>query len=179
MMKNIHLIFMVFFIAILFLPATHADRGGDSDDDDEASWNGIEAEDMGSVALWMMIGTLFIIVWKPLHMYLRQRGPELFDIDSKSFKLKLKKFNTKHLSIHTILGFLTAIVGTVHGLLLDWHWTLWVGMVCVWILVISGSLLKWKWPPQQVRKGARLLHMQRALSIIAVVMLLIGHTLVD
>jgi hypothetical protein len=178
MVKKIHIFFMLIFIAILFLPAIDADRGGDSDDD-EASWNGIEAEGMGSVALWMMIGTLFIIVWKPLHVYLRQKGPELFDVDSKSFKLKLKKFNTKHMSVHNILGFLTAVVGTVHGLLLEWHWTLWVGMVCVWILVISGSLLKWKWPPRQVRKGARLLHMQRALSILAVVMLLIGHALVD
>ena len=176
-MQKFRTLLLLFFVAILLIPSTHADR--DDDEDEEVTWYGIEAEGLGTVALWMMGGTLFILVWKPLHLYLRKKGPELFDVEAKSFKLTLKNINTKHMSIHNILGFLTAVVGTAHGLLLEWHWTLWVGMALVWVLVASGSLLKWKWPPRQVRRGARLLHMQRALSVLAVALLLIGHAIVD
>jgi len=39
--------------------------------------------------------------------------------------------------------------------------------------------MQWRWPPKEVRKGARLLHLQRTLSVIAIVLLLIGHGIVD
>jgi len=39
--------------------------------------------------------------------------------------------------------------------------------------------MQWKWPPKEVRKGARLLHMQRAMSVAALVLLVVGHGLVD
>jgi len=49
----------------------------------------------------------------------------------------------------------------------------------LWLLVVSGSMMQWKFPPKEVRKGMRLLHMQRAMSVLAVAFLLIGHNLVD
>ena len=52
-------------------------------------------------------------------------------------------------------------------------------MVFLWLLVVSGGLMMWKTPPQQIRKASRLLHMQRAMSVLAVVLLVIGHALVD
>ena len=40
-------------------------------------------------------------------------------------------------------------------------------------------MMRWKWPPREIRRGARLLHLNRSLSIIAVVLLFIGHEIVD
>jgi len=83
------------------------------------------------------------------------------------------------MKVHVWIGFATALVGTIHGIFLEWHWTLWVGMGAVWILVLSGSMMQWRWPPKKIRRGTRLLHMQRTLSVVAVVLLLIGHGIVD
>jgi len=46
------------------------------------------------------------------------------------------------------------------------------------VLSISGGLMRWKWPPREVKKGARLLHMQRLLSAVVVILLLVGHEMV-
>ena len=54
-----------------------------------------------------------------------------------------------------------------------------VAMVFLWLLVVSGGLMMWKTPPRQIRKASHLLHMQRAMSVLAVALLLVGHALVD
>ena len=51
-------------------------------------------------------------------------------------------------------------------------WLGWFGMLFMSIL---GALMQWKWPPKKVRKGARLLHSQRALLVITVALLVFGH----
>ena len=166
---------------LLFIPSALADddEEEEKDDDDDEKILGIDAEDLGEVALYFLVATLSIAVWKPSFKWLRKKGPDLFNAEPREFKKKLGIFNRRFMKVHNYLGGIAAIVGTAHGIALEWHWTLWAGMVGIWMLIFSGFLMQWKWPPKEFRKGARLLHMQRAMSIMAVVLLYIGHELVD
>ena len=155
------------------------DDDGDDDADDDEKILGIDAEGLGDVALYFLIATLSIAIWKPSFKWLRKNGPKLFNTEPRPFKKKLGVFNRRFMKVHNWLGVIAAVVGTAHGFVLEWHWTLWAGMAGIWILIFSGSLMQWKWPPKEFRKGARLLHMQRALSIIAIVLLYVGHGIVD
>jgi hypothetical protein len=178
-------ILLLFLFLILLAPlgalADEDDEGdeGDDDDEDESSILGVEGEDLGNVALYLMIATLTIVGWKPTLKWLRKKGPEIFDTEPREFKRKLGVFNRRYMKIHNFIGLGTAVVGTIHGLMLEWHWTLWAGMAALWILVFSGSMMQWRWPPKEMRKGARLLHLQRTLSVVAIILLFVGHRIVD
>ena len=168
-------------VLFLLVPMTVASADGDVDgeEDDEAQVFGLDAEGLGEVAQWLMVGTLLIVVWKPLFKWLRTNGPERFDVEARPFKKKLGVFNRRFMRVHVWIGLGAVVLGTVHGYVLEWHWTLWVAMLFLWLLVVSGGLMMWKTPPRQIRKASRLLHMQRAMSVLAVALLLIGHALVD
>ena len=169
---------LVLALSLLLMTSTALADDGDGDDDDEKIL-GIDAEDLGDVALYFLIATLSIAIWKPSFKWLRKNGPKLFNTEPRPFKKKLGVFNRRFMKVHNWLGVIAAVVGTAHGFVLEWHWTLWVGMAGIWILIFSGSLMQWKWPPKEFRKGARILHMQRAMSIIAIVLLYVGHGIVD
>ena len=171
---------LVLALSFLLMTSTAlADDGDDDDDDDDEKILGIDAEGLGDVALYFLIATLSIAIWKPSFKWLRKNGPKLFNTEPRPFKKKLGVFNRRFMKVHNWLGVIAAVVGTAHGFVLEWHWTLWAGMAGIWILIFSGSLMQWKWPPKEFRKGARILHMQRALSIIAIVLLYVGHGIVD
>ena len=97
-----------------------------------------------------LIATLSIAIWKPSFKWLRKNGPELFNAEPRPFKKKLGVFNRRFMKVHNWLGVIAAVVGTAHGFVLEWHWTLWAGMAGIWVLIFSGSLLQWKWPPKRV-----------------------------
>jgi len=177
-MANLRALLVVLF---LLFPMTVASADGDVDDeeDDEAQVFGLDAEGLGEVAQWLMVGTLLIVVWKPLFKWLRTNGPERFGVEARPFKKKLGVFNRRFMRVHVWIGLGAVVLGTVHGYVLEWHWTLWVAMLFLWLLVVSGGLMMWKTPPRQIRKASRLLHMQRAMSVLAVALLLVGHALVD
>ena len=157
-----------------------ADEGDDEDDDDsEASVFGVDGEGLGEVAQVLLIATLAIVAWKPAFKWLRANGAELFDKEPRAFKKSLGVANRRFMRVHTWLGLAMAVIGTVHGYVLEWHWTLWLAMAFLWVLVISGYLMQSKWPPKEFRKGTRLLHMQRLFSGLAIALLLIGHALLD
>ena len=164
---------------LVLTPSVYADDDDDEDEDDEETIFGIEGEGLGDVALYLMGGSLAIFAWKPTFHWLRKNGPVRFNVEARPFKKKLGVFNRRFMKVHTWLGFGAAILGTIHGIVLEWHWTLWVGMGAIWLLVVSGSMMQWRWPPKEVRKGARLLHLQRTLTIVAIVLLLAGHNIVD
>jgi len=174
------LLFSVLF-ALIFASFVGSADGDDDDDDDDDDTNfmGIDMEGLGEGAQFFFVFTLSIVVWKPTFKWLRANGPELFNRESREFKRMLGGVNRKYHTIHNWSGFLAALLGTIHGYFLEWHWTLWAGVAAMWMLVISGGLLQWKWPPKEVRKGARLLHMQRLLSVAVVILLLVGHEFVD
>jgi hypothetical protein len=151
----------------------------DDDDDDDKEVLGMDGEDLGSGALFLLIATVMIAVWKPTFKWLRKNGSEYFNVEPRDFKRKLGVYNRKFMKVHNYIGFGCVVVGTIHGYFLEWHWTLWAAMLGLWILVISGSLMQWRWPPKKMRKGARLLHLQRTITIIAIVLLLVGHGIVD
>jgi len=181
-MGKIRLCALGMLILIITTQSVLAD-GDDNDDDDgdenEPTILGLEGESLGSAALFLLIATLMIIVWKPTFMWLRKHGPEQFNQEPREFKRKLGIVHRYFMKIHIWIGVGAALLGTIHGWILEWHWTLWAGMIAIWVLVFSGSLMQWRNSTKSIRKGARLLHMQRTLSVIAVVLLLIGHGMVD
>jgi hypothetical protein len=171
-------LFVLFGVLMLLLmPSALADEDEEGDDDEKIL--GMDAEDLGEVALYFLVATLSIAVWKPSFKWLRKNGPDLFNTEPRAFKKKLGVFNRRFMKVHNWLGVIAAVVGTAHGIVLEWHWTLWAGMAGIWILIFSGSLMQWKWPPKEFRKGARILHMQRVMSIVAIVLLYVGHGIVD
>jgi len=172
---------LLFLTLLLLLTTTSVAADGDDDDDDdnEATLLGLDGEGVGEVALWLMVATLSIVVWKPLFKWLRAYGPERFNKEPRAFKKSLGVFNRRYMRAHNWIGLSAVVVGTAHGYVLEWHWTLWAAMAALWFLVVSGYLMQQKWPPKEFRRGARLLHMQRALSVLVVVLLLVGHSIVD
>jgi len=173
---------LFFLTLLLLLRATSVAADGDEDDDDDdndATLLGLDGEGTGDVALWLMVATLSIVAWKPLFKWLRANGSERFNKEPRAFKKSLGVFNRRYMRAHNWIGLAAVAVGTAHGYVLEWHWTLWAAMAALWFLVVSGYLMQQKWPPKEFRRGARLLHMQRALSVLAVVLLLVGHSIVD
>lgn len=172
-------LFILLVATVLFLSTSVLADDDESDDDDEVTLLGIEADSWGSASLYLLIGTVLIVGWKPTFRWLRVNGAERFDQEPREFKQKLGVFNRRFMRTHNWLGMSAVVIGTLHGIVLDWHWTLWAGLASLWFLVISGSLMQWKWPPKSVRRGGRLLHMQRTFTVVAITMLLIGHEIVD
>ena len=61
----------------------------------------------------------------------------------------------------------------------DWEssaaWAGWFGMLSMSIL---GALIMWKWPPKAIKKRARALHTQRALLVVTIILLVVGHEMI-
>ena len=51
-------------VSLLFTQSVYADDDGDEDDDDDdEKIFGIEAEGLGDISLYLLIGTILIVVW--------------------------------------------------------------------------------------------------------------------
>ena len=74
---------------------------------------GIEGEDLGNIALYLLILTLMIVIWKPTFKWLRKYGPERFEKEPREFKRKLGVFNRRFMKIHNWIGFGTVVVVVV------------------------------------------------------------------
>ena len=165
-MANLRALLVVLF---LLVPMTVASADGDVDDegDDEVQVVGLDAEGLGEVAQWLMVGTLLIVVWKPLFKWLRTNGPERFGVEARPFKKKLGVFNRRFMRVHVWIGLGAVVLGTVYGSVLEGAWTLWGAMLFLWLLVVSGGRMMWKTPPRQIWEASRLLHKPRAMSVLA------------
>ena len=169
-------------VLLLLAAPVHADGDDDDDDDDdeEGSVLGLDGEGLGEAAQVLLVLTLSIVVWKPLFGWLRKGGIEALNIeDARAWKKKLGTFNRRFMKVHTWIAIAMLVAGTLHGLASESHWMLWLAMALMGLLSLAGGMMQWKWPPKEVRKGARLLHMQRAMSVAAIVLLVVGHGLVD
>ena len=177
--KSLLLLFVLF---IFLTPIVSADGGHDDKDDDDDGFG----EDLGELAKSLLIATIVLIAWKPIHLWLQKTGiktnAQRWGIaDIKVAKKKLLRFNKWMLRIHIIVGTAATIVGFIHGIasqMPDWEssaaWAGWLGLLAMSVL---GGLIMWKWPPKAVKKRARALHTQRALLIITIVLLVAGHEL--
>ena len=149
------------------------DDADDEDDDDEFEDLG---EDVGTVSAWLLGLTLVYFGWKRVLPTIRKH---LKQTDQKDRLKSLNTWNKKAIPLHTLLGVAALVTGTIHGLMMDEDaLILWVAVALMGVLSISGGLMRWKWPPKKVKKGARLLHMQRLLSAAVVTLLLVGHEMV-
>jgi hypothetical protein len=172
-------------LLVLFLFLTPTVNAFDDDDEKEESDDEF-SEDLGELAKSLLIATIVLIAWKPLHLWLQKTGiktnAERWGIkDIKVAKKKLLRFNKWMLRIHIIVGTAATIVGFIHGIgsqMPDWEssaaWAGWVGLLAMSVL---GGLIMWKWPPKAIKKRARALHTQRALLIITIILLVAGHEL--
>ena len=149
------------------------DDADDEDDDDEFEELG---EEVGTVSAWLLGLTLVYFGWKRVLPTIRKH---LKQTDQKDRLKSLNTWNKKAIPLHTLLGVAALVTGTIHGLMMDEDaLILWVAVALMGVLSISGGLMRWKWPPKKVKKGARLLHMQRLLSAAVVILLLVGHEMV-
>ncbi len=160
-------------VLLLMTPISLADDGDESEGDDGFEDMG---EGLGTVSAWLLGLTLAYFGWKRALPGIRKH------LKTTEQKDKLKQVNTwnkKVLPIHTLLGITALITGAAHGLMMDeGGFLLWTAISLLVLLAVSGGLMRWKWPPREVKKGARLLHMQRLMSAVVVVLLLVGHEMV-
>ncbi|MEK9805085.1 MAG: hypothetical protein VW551_02180 [Euryarchaeota archaeon] len=164
-------------LLLLSSPVT-ALSNDDDDADDEDDDDGFEdlGEDVGTVSAWLLGLTLVYFGWKRVLPTIRKH---LKQTEQKDRLKSLNTWNKKAIPLHTLLGLAALVTGTIHGLMMDEDaLILWVAVALMGVLSISGGLMRWKWPPKKVKKGARLLHMQRLLSVAVVILLLVGHEMV-
>ena len=182
MLQVSKLLLLLFALFILLTPSVYAND--DDEDDDEEDGSDDFSEDLGEIAKSLLIATIVLIAWKPLHIWLQKFGiknnAEKWGItDVKAAKKKLLRFNKWMLRIHIIVGTAATVVGLVHGIgtqMPDWEssaaWAGWVGMLAMSVL---GGLIMWKWPPKAIKKRARALHTQRVLLVMTIILLVVGH----
>ena len=164
----------------LLLLASPVAALSDDDDSDEANDEDDELEDLGedigTISAWLLGLTLVYFGWKRVLPTIRKH---LKQTEQKDRLKSLNTWNKKAIPLHTFLGVAALVTGTIHGLMMDEDaLILWVAVALMGVLSISGGLMRWKWPPKKVKKGARLLHMQRLLSAAVVILLLVGHEMV-
>ncbi|MDG1540221.1 MAG: hypothetical protein P8Q46_01535 [Candidatus Thalassarchaeaceae archaeon] len=167
-------------LGILLLASPVAALSDDDDDADDADDDDDEfedlGEDVGTVSAWLLGLTLAYFGWKRVLPTIRKH---LKQTEQKDRLKSLNTLNKKVLPIHTLLGVAALVTGIIHGLMMDEDaLILWIAVALMGVLSISGGLMRWKWPPREVKKGARLLHMQRLLSAAVVILLLVGHEMV-
>jgi hypothetical protein len=176
------LLLILFALFLLLAPIVSAYDDDEEDEEDDGSKE--LSEDLGDIAKSLLIATIVLIAWKPLHLWLQKSGiknnAESWGItDVKAAKKKLLRFNKWMLRVHIAAGTAATIVGLVHGIgsqMPDWEssaaWAGWIGMLAMSVL---GGLIMWKWPPKAIKKRARALHTQRALLVITIILLVAGH----
>ena len=173
---NLSQLFALLALSMLLL-AGSASADDDDDDDDDEGILGFDGEDLGTVALWMLVATVSIVIWKPSYVWLNKNAKDLFE-EPKVVKSRLRKVNKVYMRIHYWIGLGVVIIGAAHGLSVGndgrgvLYWSGWAGLVMMSIL---GGLMLWKWPPRKVKKRARALHTQRALLVITLVLLFVAH----
>ena len=183
--KPLALLFALFLLSCLFFPSVSAAFDDDDDDDDDGGDDDNElGEDLGNISQILLIATISLVAWKPAHIWVRKTGLEKYGnkfaiTDHKAFKKKLTKINKWMSIFHLWVGVGAVVTGLVHGLMTEGVklesslvWLGWLGMLFMSIL---GGLMQWKWPPKKVRKGARLLHSQRIILVLTIILLVIGH----
>ena len=112
-LKNSLLLLLVLFIFLT--PSVSADGDDEDKDDDDDDGFG---EDLGELAKSLLIATIVLIAWKPLHVWLQKTGiktnAQRWGItDIKVAKKKLLRFNKWMLRIHIIVGTAATIVPSV------------------------------------------------------------------
>lgn len=168
---------IVFSLLLSNIASADDDEDDGDDNDDGKELLGMDGEDLGSVAQVLFIFTLTIVVWKPGHIWLQKNAKDYF-AEPKEVKKSLRKFNKIYMRLHYWIGFGAVVVGGVHGLATmseDNGWMYWAGWAGMVIMSVTGALLLWKWPPKKVRKGARLIHAQRVMLVITIVLLVVAH----
>ena len=166
-------------LVALLLVAGTVTADDDDDDDDDDGFLGDASEGLGTAAAWGLAFSTTIIIWKPGLKYIRANADKIVE-DGRWLKKKLGKANRWYLKIHYWVGAAAVLVGFIHGVAMNkWEVLFWGGWVGMLFMSITGSLLLWKWPPRKVKKGARLLHAQRAVLVITMVLLFVSHEFFD
>ncbi|HIG19397.1 MAG: hypothetical protein CXT67_03690 [Methanobacteriota archaeon] len=163
-------------VALLLVAGTVT---ADDDDDDDDGILGDTGKGLGTAAAWGLAFSTTIIIWKPGLKYIRANADKIVE-DGLWLKKELGKANRWYLKIHYWVGASAVLVGFIHGVSMNkWEVLFWGGWVGMLFMSVTGSLLLWKWPPRKVKKGARLLHAQRAVLVITIVLLFVSHEFFD
>ena len=169
--RSVNALLIALGLLLIASPATAQVDDDDLDEDED----GLEdlGEDIGTVSAWLLGLTLAYFAWKRLLPVARK---ELKEKQQKDRLKRLNSLNKKAIPVHTILGVAALVTGIAHGLMVGGGpLMLWVAVALMGILSVSGGLMRWRWPPREIKRGARLLHMQRLLSVAVVLLLLVGH----
>lgn len=157
-------------LVLLWVPGALADDGGEEGLEDLSEGLGV----LAAAALGLTIATA---AWnwsrrRILLKALRGRGTAIKRVMSWHRRLAVP--------VHALAGLGALGAGTVHGLWAEQgHWSLWSAMAMMGVMTLGGAILLWKWPPAKVRKGVYVLHGQQGLLAAMLVLLLVGHGIVD
>ena len=177
-MVNQRLMAVLLLGVLIIVPLTvYADRGMPHDDGDHPMIFGVEAKMLGEIARNFMIFSVTVMVWKPAFIYMNKNANQLFETPKES-KKKLKRVDTLYMRLHYWISFAAVVIGGLHGygsMEKDNGWMYWAGWAGMVLMSLTGALMLWKWPPKKVRKGSRMLHTQRVVLILTIVLLFVAH----
>jgi hypothetical protein len=162
----------VFSILSLILTTANADEG-ESEDDDENEWG----EDLGSVAAWLMVASFSYVI---LRQKISRTKLKELGITTKQYGQSLQAT----LKLHMWVSAIATILAVYHAWLMiaDEGWleddslTGYIPLVAMIYLTLSGILL-WRrlpddWVDRVLRKRARQVHVQRWITVLFVIGLL-------
>lgn len=161
-------------------------RGGRHFDDDErhirsSPGKGNEGnETTGQVAAWLLAAVNLTVALSVLIKWTIR-----FTSPGSGFKKGLMQFNRRQKKLLMPLHYwLNPLILTI----VLWHWLMsrckstalpeW-GLLMMVVLMGLGILLKFKWGPKSLRKGAYHIHTQPFILIALITVLTIGHLIVD
>ena len=164
-------------ILSLALPTVNADEDDDEnadEDDDENEWG----EDLGSIAAWLMVASFSYVV---LRQKISRAKLKELGLTTKQYGQSLQTT----LKLHMWVSAIATILAVYHAwlMIVDEGWfeddsiTGYIPLVAMIYLTLSGILL-WRrlpddWVDRVLRKKARQVHVQRWVTVLFVIGLLI------
>jgi hypothetical protein len=164
----------IFSILSLILTTASADDDESEDDDDENEWG----EDSGSIAAWLMVASFSYVV---LRQKISRAKLKELGLTTRQYGQSLQAT----LKLHMWVSAIATILAVYHAWLMiaDEGWfeddslTGYIPLVAMIYLTLSGILL-WRklpdnWVDRVLRKRARRVHVQRWITVLFVLGLLI------
>lgn len=169
---------LVALLVLLVLSAPVAAAGGDGDERREGPGDDDDLSEGAATAALAFLGVTSAYV--PFNVAKRRLlVPRLRRNPAALKRLTLWSRNVV-LPLHLVTGFLAFAVGAVHGFTAKGsNLLLWSALVLMGLLVVGGALMRWKWAPASVKKGAYLLHAQQVLFWALLALLAAGHFFVE
>lgn len=178
---NIHFLLPMLSVSMVLIgPSSTLYADGYDDDDYRGNYEEHEANEdisniLGTLALWGML------IFNGLYYYtmMFRLSPPALRKNNPLFKFGIR-LKTHFRNFHYLGNPIIIIISYFHGITAeDSNFMVWIGWGLMVLLAITGTIMKLQRADAPGAKLNRLIHSQHILSIIMILSLLIGHSVLD